>query len=110
MLIQGANNPLVIQFDDSVDDMPTLVVTLWCDAINKGAAPVKTWTRQDMMISGDTAVCDLTEEETAALPTAQYVVEVKGLDPDGNTIFWDECKIDMKRRRDKIIRLGQEGD
>lgn len=109
MLIQGSNNPLVIQFDADVDNIPVLVVTLWTDAPGHVGRPLKAWELADMTVSGDTAVCPITEAETKAYPAGQLVLEAKGLDGDGNTIFWDEYKLDVKNRRDKVIILTQTG-
>ena len=107
MIIQGSNNSLVIQFDQCVADIPTLVVTLWRDLIGRGSQKVKEWQKADMTVDDDTVICEITEAETAALPAQQLVIEAKGLDGEGNTIFWDEFRIDVKNRRDKVIRLTE---
>lgn len=107
-LVQGSNIPLTIQFDASVENLPKLVVTLWSD-LRKGA-PLKTWETDDMTISGDTAICPLTEDETARMPKYTLVVEAKGLDANDQTVFWDEYPINVVMRRDRIIKLTrQEG-
>lgn len=103
MIIQGANQPLTVKFDASVSALPALVVTLWQD--KHGGQPLKTWTLEDMTVSGDTAVCPITEEESAAWQDYAMTVEAKGLNGDGLTVFWDAKKIDVLSRRDKIIRL-----
>jgi hypothetical protein len=105
VLIQGSNNPLVIQFDTAVDNIPKLVVTLWQDC---PVTPIKTWELADMTVSGDTAICPISEGETKVI-NADVVLEAKGLDGNGNTIFWDEYKLDLKKRRDKVISLAQVG-
>lgn len=107
MIIQGSNNPLVIQFDASVASIPALVVTLWSDSPGRGSQMVKKWELGDMTIDDDTAVCPITEAETKAFPSSQLILEAKGLDGDENTIFWDQYPLDVKRRRDKIIQLTQ---
>lgn len=107
MILQGSNNPLVLQFDASVEGLPKLVVTLWSDRLSQSCRPLMKWEKADMSISGDTAVCPLSEQETASLPQATIILEAKGLDGEDNTIFWEECKIDVMRRRDKVIRLTQ---
>lgn len=104
MIIQGSNNPLVIQFDTVLDGIPTLIVSMWND---RGGDPVKTWTEDDMTIDGDTVVCPLQEIETSAFTGSKMVIEAKGLDADGNTVFWDACDINIKNRRDRNIRLTQ---
>lgn len=108
-IVQGSNNPLVIKFDAPVDEIPTLIITLWRDMPGLGAANIKKWETADMLINGDTAVCQMTERETRELPPAPLMLEAKGLDANGNTVFWDEYRVDVKRRRDKVIRLTQTG-
>lgn len=109
MIIQGSNNPLVIQFDGSVADMPTLVVTLWGDAVGSPNKLLKQWDLDQMTVNDDTVICALSESETKLFPPGQLIIEAKGLDADGNTIFWDQYAIDVKKRRDRIIKLIQTG-
>ena len=108
MIIQGSNNPLVIQFDASVENMPVLVVTLWADTSERSPQIVKQWNTEDMIIDKDTAVCPISESETKDITVKYVILEAKGLDDDGNTIFWDQYKLDIKARRDRIIMLTQE--
>lgn len=107
MIIQGSNNPLVIQFDASIEDIPVLVITLWNSNSNITCPSkmIKRWDTADMIINNDTAICPLTESDTCKLPQGHVILEAKGLDEDRNTIFWDEYKLDIKARRDKIIKL-----
>lgn len=109
VIIQGSNNPLVIQFDAIVDNIPVLVVTLWDDLPGICSSPIKTWRLEDMTVSGKTAVCPITEEETGRLSKNRLVLEAKGLDEAGNTIFWDDFPINVKPRRDRTIKLTQMG-
>ena len=101
MIIQGSNNPLVIQFDADVSGLAKLVATLW----GRSGTPLKTWTLSDMSVSGDTAICPITEDETAKLSGMSVTLEVKGLDGSDNTVFWDSVDVDLKQRRDRIIKL-----
>ena len=107
MIIQGSNNPLVIQFDASVSDMPKLIVTLWNDRDGYPNKLLKSWDETQMTISDDTVVCPLDEAETKEYPHGRLIIEAKGLDSNMNTIFWDQYPLDVKERRDKIIRLTQ---
>ena len=107
MIIQGSNNPLVIQFDANIESIPVLVVTLWNSNISCPLKMIKRWDKADMIIDNDTAVCPLSESDTSGLHNGQVVLEAKGLDENGNTLFWDEYKLDIKARRDKIIKLTQ---
>lgn len=106
MIIQGSGNPIVIQFDTEIDSLPTLIISLWRDRPG-GAKSIelKRWTNADMMVSGDTAVCPITEEESRAFLQPNVVFEAKGLDDMGNEIFWDEYEVEIKERRDKDIPL-----
>ena len=110
MIIQGSNNPLVIQFDASLVEVPTLVISLWQDRVKgdtKSSTLIKQWKTGNagLVIDGDKAICDITEEETADLPSTRMVLEAKGLDEAGNTLFWDAFPIYIKARRDKMIEL-----
>lgn len=110
MIIQGSNNPLVIQFDASIADMPSLVVTLWADKTDKfrqSPVLVERWDIEDMIIENDTAICQISEDKTKNISAEYLILEAKGLDSDGNTIFWDQYKLDVKPRRDRIITLTQ---
>lgn len=105
MIIQGSNNPLIIQFDAEIENIPTLVVTLWKDKAGYTSELIKRWEAEDMTIEGDTAVCELTEDETRKFPASGLVIEAKGLDENGNTIFWDQYAVDIGQRRDRVIML-----
>lgn len=101
MIIQGSNNPITLTFDSDLSEIPTIVATLW---LGKGGM-VKRWDKTDMDIDGETAVLPLTEEETAALTGGNIALDVKGVDSDGNIIFWDEAYMRVLPRRDSGISL-----
>lgn len=105
MIIQGANTPLVITFTEDVATVPKLLFTMWCDMKDYAGAPIKTWTKNDVVISGRNVALPLTEEETSSFPTAPMVIEAKGMDSSGATIFWEQCSVSVKRRRDKDMRM-----
>ena len=101
MIIQGSNNPITLTFDESVADIPTLVATLWAGYGNM----IKRWDKTDMGIDGETVTLPLSEEETAALSGGAIMLDVKGVDSDGNIVFWDEAGIRVLPRRDHSITL-----
>ena len=110
MIIQGSNNPLVIQFDTSVAEMPKLIVTLWEDKDGKCeqySQKVKQWNKEDMTVENDTVICPISEAETKNISSRYLILEAKGLDSNGNTIFWDQYKLYIKARRDRVISLTQ---
>lgn len=108
MLIQGSNNPLTIKLDTSAEALSALSVTLW-DTANVQRAALKAWTLDDVVVDGDTIICPITEAETRRMPTAGVILEVKGLDNDGNTLFWAAVKVDVMQRRDSFIELTRVG-
>lgn len=59
MIIQGANNPIVVKFDADISTLPALLITLWHDSPCDNT-PVKQWTLSDMTIDRDTAICPIT--------------------------------------------------
>ena len=108
MIIQGSNNPLTIEFSEDVSALPELVVTVWSDLPKYHGTALKTWTKSMITVNGDTALCPWTERETSSLPAGKVVVEVKGMDGSGNTVFWDSYLVDVVMRRDKGVYLGEE--
>lgn len=105
MIIQGSNIPLTVVFDKPVSGMD-LVVSLWSVDDQRAEAPIKKWTTADMTVAGDTAVCPLTEAETAGFPARSLMVEAKGLS-GGETVFWSAVRVDVLGRRDRVIRLTE---
>lgn len=106
MIIQGSNNPLVIQFDQDMSGYDTLVITVW-KGISAGTYNIlKRWNKADLTVSGDTVTCPLTEAETKTFPASSVNVEAKALNDDGDTIFWAEMDVNVMFRRDRIISLG----
>ncbi len=107
MIIQGSNNPLIIKFNVPVANLPQLVVTCWDKIKNDEGRLLKTWYKADMTINEDIASCPLYESETAAFPNTSVVIEAKGLDEHGDTIFWDQSRLVVKGRLDRIVKLTQ---
>lgn len=101
MLIQGTNSPLVIQFDQDVSTMAKLVITLWSLTGEK----IREWDMDELTIEDDTAICPLTEAETKTYPNTIVTIEAKGIDSDGDMVFWDQMDVKMVKRRDKVISL-----
>lgn len=102
---QGSNNPLVIEFDEPIT-IPELSISLWCDGKGTEGQPLKVWSNDDITIEDENkAVCPLTEEETSAFPSGTLILEIKGLDENGYTVFWQQFTVQVVSRRDKIIKL-----
>lgn len=104
MIIQGTNAPIIVTFDADISDLPVLVISLWC----REKTELKRWEKADMVIDGDTAALPLTEEETAAFPEGTITLEAKGLDENGQTVFWEQMPVLVEGRRDRAITLTEE--
>lgn len=101
MIIQGTNIPLTITFDADLADIADIVVTMW----RRKGVELKRWTKADMSIEGDTAILPITEEESASWPEGYNTLSVKGLDENGQTVFWEEAPILVEGRNDKSVRI-----
>lgn len=106
MIIQGSNEPLVIQFDESVDTLDKLLVTLWADKPSRRL--IRQWRETEMQIAQGTVTCPLTEQETAALPNGPLTVEIKGLDANGTVVIYEAIPIPVAIRRDGSIPLTED--
>lgn len=98
-ILQGSNNPLVIEFDEDVT-VPKLSVTLW-----NSAKLLKAWDENTIDRDGNRIICALSEDETSAFPASNVTIEIKGLDDDGFTVFWEKFTINVEARKDKVIKL-----
>ena len=97
---QGSNNPLVIEFDEPVT-IPVLSVSLWDSRGNT----LKSWKTDDVTIDGQRIICPLEENETADFPSGEQTLEIKGVDEEGYTVFWNQCTVQVMSRCDKNIHL-----
>lgn len=105
MIIQGSWAPLVVKFDREIASVPNLVITLWQDYDQKNSKLLKMW--KNPTVNNDTALCPVTEQETASFPSTNLVMEAKGRDSRDNPLFWASFDIDVLRRRDKAINMTQ---
>lgn len=104
MIIQGSNVPITLTLDTDVSTIPTLVATLWSDS-----KMIKKWEKSEMTIDSNRISLPLTQPETSAMSATKHIIDIKGLDSDGTTLFWDEAVIAVVGRRDKNITL-ENGD
>lgn len=105
MVIQGSNEPLVITFDESVDALHKLLVTLWVDKPSRRL--IRQWRETEMQIAQNTVTCPLTEQETAAFPPHQLTAEIKGLDENGTIVIYEAIPIEVIPRHDGSIPLTE---
>ena len=100
-LVQGTNCPLEIEFDRDLTDMPALIISAW----SPDETLVKRWDKTDVTIEENVVLCPLTEQESQAFPLARLTIEAKGLDEYGATVFWSAMRVQVVKRRDKVISL-----
>lgn len=100
VIVQGSNNPLTVQFEDTVAGIPDIVCTMW-----REITLIKKWEKTDMLIDDDTIICPLSAEETAALIPTPHDILIKALDSDGNTLIYVDLRINVVARNDKDIEL-----
>lgn len=102
---QGSNNPLIISLDMDAADLTAISVSLWNGDLRSSSGPLKAWTLDDVNIERNAIICPLTAEETAGFPENTLLLEVKGLDESGHTVFWERFKVKIIGRKDKDIPL-----
>lgn len=103
-IIQGTNAPIELVFDQDLSQVTALAVSAWSLA----GRLVKEWSLDEVVIEGQTVYCPLTEAESAKLPSAGMVMEAKGLNEAGETVFWSRIKVKVSRRFDRVIYLMEE--
>lgn len=109
-IYQGSNNPLVVLLDMTAAELTAVSISLWRDDSRDSEPPLKAWKMEDIRFDGNAIICPWTSEETAALPEEKLAVEAKGLDDDGNTVFWEEFAVYVMPRRDKNIDLQEQDE
>ena len=99
MIIQGSNQPIVITFDDDINenaqDLKVLLYTT--------SGELKSWEKADLTIAGNSAVAALTQEETLSFPVGSCYIEIKWLDSKGITQFNKVVQDKIVFRSDKRL-------
>ena len=98
MIIQGSNLPIVIEFDEEVENIPALEIGLY-----HGDDELKHWSKNNLIIDGSVISAPLKQSETINFPADSVMIEIKWLDSDGITWFADTIKSRVMSRRDRTI-------
>ena len=104
MLIQGTNIPIQITFDSSVESFKQIVATLW-----QSNKEIARWTKDDMIVSGDTVKLPLNEDKTRNFKRGKAFLDIKGLNFFDQIVFWEEAEIEVVARNDRVVDLISEG-
>ena len=84
MIIQGSNNPIILEYDSPVDKITDISVvltqrgSLHCN----GSGYAKQWRMADVQKSGKTILLPLTQYETLSFMPGKYDLEVKWIEND----------------------------
>ena len=102
MIIQGSNNPIILEYDSPVDKITDISVvltrrgSLQCN--ESGYA--KQWRMADVQKSGKTILLPLTQDETLSFMPGKYNLEVKWIEND-SIIFARVVTIYVEPRSDR---------
>lgn len=97
MIIQGSNEPIIIEFDESIEAIK-MEMSLYTR--NK---ELKHWSYSDLVISDKTVKAPLKESETMGYPVGDASVELKWKDQEGYNHFADILHTEIVPRRDKTL-------
>lgn len=102
MIIQGSNNPIILEYDSPVDKITDISVvltqrgSLQCN----GSGYAKQWRMADVQKSGKTILLPLTQYETLSFMPGKYDLEVKWIEND-SIIFARVVTIYVEPRSDR---------
>lgn len=104
MIIQGSNEPIVLEFDRDMSEVQKFSAVLFKQAkalsTNSIDSELKKWSREDAFIEDGKVILGLKEEETMKFPVGVATLEVKWLD-NADVMFADEVQIDVVKWFDK---------
>lgn len=103
MIIQGSNNPIILEFDANVDKITDFSALLSPKGIYRcdgGNDYVKHWRLNDVQISGRNILLPLTQNETLLFQPGRYSLEIKWVEND-NVIFARSIIVQVEQRMDK---------
>lgn len=98
MLIQGTNAPIIIEFEESVEDIVDVSI-----ALIKDDAVLKRWGKSDVRIEGTNIYCPMEQAETMDLPSGSATLEIKYTDANGEVNFIEKTSVRIEKRIDNTI-------
>ena len=115
MIIQGSNNPIILEFDSPVDKITDISVVLAQKGLRhcNVSGYAKQWRMADVQKSGKTILLPLTQYETLTFEPGKYDLEVKWIE-DESIIFARVVTIYVEPRSDRTqfmdVRPGSKRD
>lgn len=105
MIIQGSNEPVVIEFRVE-HEIKKVNVAIFDEQDNL----IKDWSFGSVDITNNTVVAPLTEQETMDFPVGILSLEIKWLDNDDNIWHSNVISFRCSERNDKRKMLGGDSD
>lgn len=104
MIIQGSNQPIILNIGKEASDISKLSCLLYSATSN-----LKHWELDDVTISEGKLTLPLEESETLEFPSGKAILEVKWLE-DGNIEFAKKLNIQVSKRMDttQLIEVEDE--
>lgn len=97
MIIQGTNEPIIIQFDGDTSAITDISIALYHrDNL------LKKWTMSNLTIDGDVVIAPMTQEESMGFIPGDAHLEVKWIE-DGVTQFAEISDAFVEQRCDNTI-------
>lgn len=102
MIIQGSNNPIILEYDSPVDKITDIsaVLTRRSSLQCNESGYAKQWRMADVQKSGKTILLPLTQNETLSFMPGRYDLEVKWIEND-SIIFARVVTIYVEPRSDR---------
>ena len=102
MIIQGANEPVIIKFDSDID-IPSFK-DIHVSLVNKHSKKImKHWSKSDITIDGCFCICPLSQQDTIQFIIGECYIEVKWLDHTGYVCFAKPINDEVIYRGDRDI-------
>lgn len=102
MIIQGTNRPIILSFQDSMEDIKDIEVCLY----GSENAFLKHWDIEDISIEDKKVICPITQYESINFTPGKCHIEVKWMNEYGETCFAKTLNTTIVERYCKSIMEG----
>ena len=102
-IIQGSNNPIVVNFDRDISQCSKVEVGLYHPKPHTEQT-LKEWHKDDITFYENEAYIELplTQKETMAFPIGRVSLEIKALDTDGQVVTFDVLVGSVESRSNEV--------
>lgn len=92
MIIQGQNNPIVVEFDETIETNE-IHAKLTSQADGQ---QLKHWDDSEITIEAEHVILPLTQQETIGFPAGAAILEIKFMNEDGVVEFSEKMKVKIR--------------